>query len=99
MLDTERFRGFENPLPRTEVRGWHNVHRIKVRGKVCALSALCALSLECGVSPGPFQIPQRLKPPGLKPGNLDTERFRGFENPLPRTEVRGWHNVHRIRVR
>jgi hypothetical protein len=24
--------------------------------------------------------------------NLYTERSRGFENPLPRTEVRGWHN-------
>ena len=38
------------------------------------------------------------QPPGLEPRNLYTERFRGFENPLPRTdarcgeEVRGWHN-------
>jgi hypothetical protein len=23
---------------------------------------------------------------------LQPERFRGFENPLPRTKVRGWHN-------
>ena len=32
------------------------------------------------------------QPPGLKPRDLYAERFRGFENPLPRTEVRGWHN-------
>ena len=29
--------------------------------------------------------------PGLKPDHGKMERFRGFENPLPRTEVRGWH--------
>jgi hypothetical protein len=29
--------------------------------------------------------------PGLKPGHCKIERSRGFENPLPRTEVRGWH--------
>ena len=28
---------------------------------------------------------------GLKPSILMPERSRGFENPLPRTEVRGWH--------
>jgi hypothetical protein len=27
-----------------------------------------------------------------KARDLYTERFRGFENPLPRTKVRGWHN-------
>ena len=30
------------------------------------------------------------QPPGLKPRGLYTERSRGFENPLPRTEVRGY---------
>jgi hypothetical protein len=30
-------------------------------------------------------------PPGLKPLIHMPERFRGFENPLPRTEVRGFH--------
>jgi hypothetical protein len=30
--------------------------------------------------------------PGLKPGHCKIKRSRGFENPLPRTEVRGWHN-------
>jgi hypothetical protein len=29
--------------------------------------------------------------PGLKPGHCKIKRSRGFENPLPRTEVRGWH--------
>ena len=27
-----------------------------------------------------------------KARNSYTQRFRGFENPLPRTKVRGWHN-------
>jgi hypothetical protein len=31
------------------------------------------------------------QPPGLKPSIYMPERSRGFENPLPRTEVRGWH--------
>jgi hypothetical protein len=29
---------------------------------------------------------------GLKPRNLYRVRSRGFENPLPRIEVRGWHD-------
>src|SRR6267154_3286239 len=29
--------------------------------------------------------------PGLKPDHGKIKRSRGFENPLPRTEVRGWH--------
>ena len=42
--------------------------------------------------------PLEKQPPGLKPGNLYAEHFRGFENPLPRTDarcgevVRGWHH-------
>src|SRR5713226_6498032 len=28
----------------------------------------------------------------------DSERFRGFENPLPRTEVRGWHNSYLLQT-
>ncbi len=31
------------------------------------------------------------QPPGLKPGNLFAECFRGLKSPLPGTEVRGWH--------
>jgi hypothetical protein len=31
--------------------------------------------------------------PGLKPGHGKIKRFRGFENPRPRTEVRGWHGL------
>src|SRR6185437_16621124 len=31
--------------------------------------------------------------PGLKPGHGKIKRSRGFENPLPRTEVRGWHSL------
>jgi hypothetical protein len=34
--------------------------------------------------------------PGLKPGLCTIKRSRGFENPLPRTEVRGWHGLARI---
>jgi hypothetical protein len=30
--------------------------------------------------------------PGLKPGHCKIKRSCGFENPLPRTEVRGWHD-------
>ncbi len=32
-------------------------------------------------------------PPGLKPRIYIPERSRGFENPLPRTKVRGWHSL------
>jgi hypothetical protein len=32
-------------------------------------------------------------PPGLKPRLDVAEHSRGFENPLPRTEVRGWHSL------
>jgi hypothetical protein len=31
------------------------------------------------------------QPPGLKPSIYMPEHSRGFENPLPRTKVRGWH--------
>src|SRR5258707_1271301 len=30
--------------------------------------------------------------------NSDSEPFRGFENPLPRTEVRGWHNSYLLQT-
>ncbi len=43
------------------------------------------------------RIPPRTSPggtsepsPGLKPGHSKIDRSRGFENPLPRTEVRGY---------
>jgi hypothetical protein len=31
------------------------------------------------------------QPPGLKPSIHMPERFRGLKSPLPRTEVRGFH--------
>ena len=37
-------------------------------------------------------------PPGLKPGHCKIKRSRGFENPLPRTEVRGWHSSAKVWV-
>jgi hypothetical protein len=33
--------------------------------------------------------------PGLKTGQGKMKRSRGFENPLPRTEVWGWHSFPR----
>jgi hypothetical protein len=35
---------------------------------------------------------------GAKAQICKIKRFRGFENPLPRTEVRGWHSSIKIRV-
>jgi hypothetical protein len=42
----------------------------------------------------PLQTP----PPGLKPSIQMSERFRGFKNPLPRTEVRGFHPSRSVPV-
>jgi hypothetical protein len=33
-----------------------------------------------------------------KARSLLDRAFRGFENPLPRTEVRGWHSSMKVQV-
>ena len=52
------------------------------------MTSKASLSLQGVEKAGELNAP----PPGLKPGIYLPERSRGFENPLPRTKVRGWHS-------
>jgi hypothetical protein len=53
---------------------------------------------ECRGSSGCGWAAKLMFSPGLKARSLLDRAFRGFENPLPRTEVRGWHSSMKVRV-
>jgi len=72
---------------------WSCGFRHRLEGKGCGIPRLVA-----GIEPKSvlsWRDPRFLSPVlthALKPSIHRTERFRGFENPLPRTEVRGYTN-------
>ena len=83
-------------LPGTDVPGYR---LFRPRSTSSGQALRDWLRLQC---PSPFEPHNGLRkrccwgrspPPGLKPSICVREHFRGFENPLPRTKVRGWHRL------
>jgi hypothetical protein len=83
-LYIERSRGFENPPPQTEVRGgtteWREARRAGTRRSPLGQLMQSPVRRRCAAATR------------AKAQNLYIERSRGFENPPPQAEVRGWHN-------